>query len=444
MTYTTFPTIEGAKSEMSQESSTGAPKEKVSLWGLVLLGFLSSLALISALCYGFAAYTTQSPSPLGSQTPLTTAQQSDVLRNAVTAAAALGVGVTLLLTYRRQRATEENLSITNSLLELQQRQHDIQVVSGLRDRYSLAAEQLGSEKLPLAIAGVHSVESLTDEWYAQCNAVERQNCVSLLTEFLRLAKKEEDNLSNVGSLITATILGRLKTGLAEGRYWGLRINMAYHAPSNISDLYVGGAQLDLRGIRAEDRGDYDIGLMNRWHVVAGSVDLTDLQLDLGNLLFQDSVFQGGSIKYNIDENGRGRGRIDFNRCTFSGTILENVEQSRDALSLTFNDCRFEGGSFTFASHQRPKSLSFVNCTFDKNIFAGFEQMSGFESTELFIENCEFADGLQTLETRKAPEAPAAPRRDAGQATSDTVLLSQPAERAEYLSPRYSAPRSPAA
>jgi hypothetical protein len=52
---------------------------------------------------------------LGNEQTLTTDQQSGVLRNAVTAGAALGVGVTLLLTYRRQRATEENLSITDSL-----------------------------------------------------------------------------------------------------------------------------------------------------------------------------------------------------------------------------------------------------------------------------------------------------------------------------------------
>ena len=392
-------------SRKRHESPAAASKEKVSLWGLVLLGFLASLALVGALSYVFAAYTTQSLTPLGNQQTLTTDQQSGVLRNAVTAAAALGVGVTLLLTYRRQRATEENLSITNSLLELQQRQHDTEVVSALRDRYSLAAEQLGSKKLPLAIAGVHSIESLTDEWFAQRNEVERQNCVSLLTEFLRLAKKDKDNLSNVGSLITATILGRLKAGLAEGRYWGLRINMAYHAPSNISDLYVNGAQLDLRGVRAEERGDYDIGFMIRWYMAAGSVDLTDLQLDLGNLLFQDSVFHGGSIRYSIDENGSGRGRIDFNRCTFSGTKFENVEQSRDALSLTFKDCRFEDGSFSFATYQRPKSLSFINCTFDKNIFAGSEEMSGFDFTELLIHNCQFAGGLQKLETRKAPEVP---------------------------------------
>jgi hypothetical protein len=32
-------------------------------------------------------------------------------------------------------------------------------------------------------------------------------------------------------------------------------------------------------------------------------------------------------------------------------------------------------------------------------------MSGFDFTELLIHNCEFAEGLQKLETRKAPEAP---------------------------------------
>lgn len=171
-----------------------------------------------------------------------------------------------------------------------------------------------------------------------------------MTEFLRPAKKDKDNLSDAGSLINATILRRLKAGLAEGQYWGLRINMAYHAPSDISDLYVNGAQLDLRGVRAEDRGDYAIGNMIRRFMAAGSVDLTDLPLDMGNLLFQDSVFQGGSFRYSIDEHGSGRGRIDFNRFTFNGTKLENIEQSSDALSLTFKDCRLEDSSFNFATY----------------------------------------------------------------------------------------------
>lgn len=51
-------------SRKRHQSPTAVPKKKVSLWGLVLLGFLASPALVSALSYVFAAYTTQSLTPL--------------------------------------------------------------------------------------------------------------------------------------------------------------------------------------------------------------------------------------------------------------------------------------------------------------------------------------------------------------------------------------------
>jgi hypothetical protein len=87
------------------------------------------------------------------------------------------------------------------------------MVSDLRDRYSLAAEQPGSKKLPLAIAGVHSIESVTGEWFAQRNKVERQNCVSLLTELLRLAKKAyhaQSNISDHGSAGQVLVIHQLR------------------------------------------------------------------------------------------------------------------------------------------------------------------------------------------------------------------------------------------
>ena len=65
-------------SRKRHESPAAASKEKVSLWGLVLLGFLASLALVGALSYVFAAYTTQSLTPLGNQQTLTTDRQSGV------------------------------------------------------------------------------------------------------------------------------------------------------------------------------------------------------------------------------------------------------------------------------------------------------------------------------------------------------------------------------
>jgi hypothetical protein len=418
--YTAVETKEDAKARQNTKNQNSVGQGQVSLWWLVVLGFVGSLALVAGLSYVFAAYTTHSFTPWDRQPPLTTEEQFGVLRNAVTAAAALGVGVTLLLTYRRQRATEANLTITNSLLELQQRQHEIQVVSDLRERYSLAAEQLGSDKLPLAIAGVHSIESLTDEWYEQKNDVERQNCVSLLTEFLKLGKSSE-NVPDVRTLITRTILGRLRDGLAEGRYWALNISMAYQVPAEIIDLYVNGVTLDLRGLRAVDHGDYETGFMSKWRMVAGDVNLTDLNLDMGSLHFQESVFEGGTVTLHMDESRNHQGQINFRDCVFRATDFKNSYDSRDSVALTFTGCAFEGGTFSFPTYQRPKAVSFLDCRFEENIFLGDEENSGFIHTELFVKNCEFADGVEKLESRRALEAP---KRDYSAAFQNIVMEGQ--------------------
>lgn len=421
--YTDVETQEEARVRRYGRAPKPANSVSLSLWHLVVLGFVGSLGLVASLFYVFAAYTTQNFFPWERQPVLTAEEQSGILRNAVTAAAALGVGVTLLLTYRRQKTTEDNFLVTTGLLELQQRQHDVQIVSDLRERYALAAEQLGSDKLPLAIAGVHSIESLTDEWYEQKNEVERQNCVSLLTEFLKLSSRRTKKVPGIGPLIIQTLLGRLRKGLPEGRYWNLKVNMAYSAPQNVADLYLDDAILDLRGIKAIDNGDHETGLMSRWCVVSGEANLSDLDLSEGSLVFRDSSFEGGKVTLHMDEATNHGGQINFRNCLFSGTNFMNPFDSRDTVSLTFTDCVFRDGSFTFPTYQRPRSVSFLSCTFEKNIFAGSdEEDNGFGYTELFLKDCNFTEGVDPLVSRKAPEAP---RRDFSSVLRNVLSTSEP-------------------
>lgn len=150
-------------------------RKPVRLSLVFLLGFLFSLAVVVGLTWLFAAYETANWFPWLHEPRLSQDKFFEVIRNAVTMGAALGVGITLFYSYRRQRTTEGTQRITaeaqrtaaeaqktaSKALELSIRQYALEldrrqdaVVSELRSRYSVAAEQLSAQALTVKLAGV--------------------------------------------------------------------------------------------------------------------------------------------------------------------------------------------------------------------------------------------------------------------------------------------------
>ncbi|WP_433263977.1 pentapeptide repeat-containing protein [Actinosynnema sp. CS-041913] len=95
----------------------------------------------------------------------------DVIRTASSIVLGAGGAAALLLTARKQRYTE---------LDLVQKDHDA-TERRVTELYGKAADQLGSDKAPVRLAGLYALERL-----AQGNPAHRQTIVNLLCAYLRM------------------------------------------------------------------------------------------------------------------------------------------------------------------------------------------------------------------------------------------------------------------
>jgi pentapeptide repeat protein len=107
---------------------------------------------------------------LGSGSPAD-ARRLDTIRTASSLVIGAGGAAALLLAARRQRYVE---------LDLEQKEHDADE-RRVTELYSKAADQLGSDKAPVRLAGVYALERL-----AQDHPVHRQTIVNLLCAYLRM------------------------------------------------------------------------------------------------------------------------------------------------------------------------------------------------------------------------------------------------------------------
>jgi uncharacterized protein YjbI with pentapeptide repeats len=117
------------------------------------------------------------------------ARKIDAVRTGLTVAAGTGGAFALLLAFRRQRATEiiaaenraaserdhvqrERLALANEADAIERR---------VTDQYTNAAEQLGSDKAAVRLAGLYAMERLAQDIFSQ-----RQTVVNLICAYLRM------------------------------------------------------------------------------------------------------------------------------------------------------------------------------------------------------------------------------------------------------------------
>lgn len=107
---------------------------------------------------------------LGGGTPQDSAKL-DALRTAANIVVGTGGAAALLLAARRQRSAE---------LDLVQKDHDA-TERRITEIYSKAADQLGSDKAPVRLAGLYALERLAQDYEPQ-----RQTIVNVICAYLRM------------------------------------------------------------------------------------------------------------------------------------------------------------------------------------------------------------------------------------------------------------------
>lgn len=282
----TNPSDEQAREDPTPSGQPeAANRHPLHLGWLVTIGV--TVTLLLGVLFFFLFVWTQTE--LGSDRFFTAAADvdGDVLfnaaRTALTMVTVIGLGGAALLAYRRQRSTEDSQATASKALEvsaqsqmtaalaqqtaagalvLSQEQFRHTAERALRERYTEAAELLGSPQFPMRMAGVYALAALADDWHRFGDDTERQVCIDVLCAYLRTdtaarygdgtadtekrAMRDEEN--TVRATIVATIRAHRLRTLAEDhvRSWrtcALDLTSAKLMHADFSDADLRGADL---------------------------------------------------------------------------------------------------------------------------------------------------------------------------------------------------------
>jgi hypothetical protein len=212
-----------------------------------LWGFFASLLVIGGLFWGLMAYEVSELWPFNSATRLSQDKLFEIIRNAVTTAAALGVGVTLFFSYRRQQTAEKTQElaveaqrtaanaqqVAADALKLSTQQHELDqkrrldaLTADLRDRYGKAAEQLASDQVAIKIAGIYSLSALADDWAEQGDLDQRQVCIDLLCSSFRSHQtvKDREDVEELERITFNVIQERLTAKTPARKFWASAVS----------------------------------------------------------------------------------------------------------------------------------------------------------------------------------------------------------------------------
>ncbi|QUG99815.1 pentapeptide repeat-containing protein [Saccharopolyspora erythraea] len=198
----------------------------------------------------------------------------DIIRTAGSLGIGTGGGVALILAARRQRYTELDLKQKEKAHHLQEqvaaetKSHQEQVAADNRhdaletritELYNAAAEQLGSDKAPVRLAGLYALERLADS-----HEEHRQTMVNLICAYLRMPRtppgdnqQEDQHYSHEEMQVRTTaqqiLADRLrpyttgKSGSANAKFWGpvdIDLSRAHLSDFSLPFCEVQRAKLD--------------------------------------------------------------------------------------------------------------------------------------------------------------------------------------------------------
>lgn len=397
------------------------------LYLVFLLGFLASVATVGGLIWFFAAYETKDLNPFFHSPRMSQDKWFEIIRNAVTMGAALGVGVTLFFSYRRQQTAEEThrigiqaqltaakaqqtaaeaLGLANKQHSLDQDRRKDSVTAELRSRYVQTAEQLGSEHLAIRLAGIYSLAALADDWAEIGNHDERQVCIDLLCAYFRSAGSFADGKMEVMATTLDVVLSRLKQDTSERKHWGgTRIQLVepveLHSMEGLV-LHDGGSLTFQRP--SADRHSFfvgnltlDGGVLEFNHVsdVFSVLQMYRVTLNRGQLRVSFPKDDGSSP----DDSAMAslfHATLVFRTLTLDGATMVVNSYGHNVILV---DCTFKSGDlFINAGHG---SVTFRGCTFEGDVF-GHAKRAGatrpVSTPSLVVEDCSFNPGVQILES----------------------------------------------
>jgi uncharacterized protein YjbI with pentapeptide repeats len=326
----------------------------VSLWWWAL----PVSVLIGVAAWGMASWllTDLAEVPL----PARMQARTEAVRTALAAAAGVGAAVTLLLAFRRQRHQE--LATAHNVHDAAERR--------VTELYTKAVEQLGSDKAPVRLGGLHALERL-----AQGNPGLQQTIVDVFCAYLRMPYAPPRDNDRAEKIRAAQRAARTRTAAVAGadpreerqvRLTAQRILTAHlHYPSPASE--PGPRRAGRRPVPAPAAFWPDIRLDLNGATLLG-LDLSDCRI--ADAYFADATFTGDAYFPGATFSGN----VWFDGATFTraaqfdGATFTRIAQFHSATftwGAWFHSATFTGDAW-FVGATVTGNAQFVNATFTGN------------------------------------------------------------------------------
>lgn len=150
---------------LPRQSANDRPRLRISL-GLNIV-ILLAVTVAAAVCFGSMLWWLLGRPPIGQVSGWTTANSFDFAKIVLALIGGVGAVVALVVAYRKQQ-----------LGESAEQREEIKLFA---ERFTKAADQLGSEKAAVRLAGMYALEDL-----AQGSPPQRQTIVNVLCAYLRM------------------------------------------------------------------------------------------------------------------------------------------------------------------------------------------------------------------------------------------------------------------
>jgi uncharacterized protein YjbI with pentapeptide repeats len=250
---------------------------------------------------------------------------------------------TLAAQYFGRRATSKQLDRTFAE----------QVTRTLNERFATAAEQLGSDKPAVRLAGVHAMAGLADDWEEN-----RQTCIDVLCAYLRIPYEPDPG---EGAPIPERIAFR---AIREVRHTVIRV-IAAHLRYDAKVSWQ-GFDFDFTGV-VFDGGDF-----SHAHFSGGDVTFMEAEFTGDGVNFLDTIFEAEQFS-----TGGFSGAASFVRARFTGGMSTFARAKFSSLVLFggaefsggdvfFGHMKFSGGEVSFADAK----FSGANVQFEETEFSG--------------------------------------------------------------------------
>lgn len=231
----------------------------------------------------------------------------------------------------------QRLMLESERLRIERDAHRSHTENALRRRFTEAAGLLASEQVPVRLAGVYALASLADDWHDFGDDAERQMCVSLLCDQLRLTPAtpaEFEVHRSIVALIRAHRPTEEVKGAAAWTDCELDLTGAYIPGVNLIDTDLNGATLfraNLSGSSLANSVLTDVSAtyadLDRANLVGVEARCADLRwAKLTNCLVTGSDLSRADLRH-ADFSGSDLTKARLGAADVSGAVLETANLS---------------------------------------------------------------------------------------------------------------------